>query len=113
MRMASSPICRIAPILLFCAGLLAALAPPLGAQDEPPSIPLPVFEFHSGFWLNLHHTLYHQARLQRNTGSPASVLTNLNTTEQKAWDAAVAYYSQAYAGKDLLFSLDLVLIKNQ
>src|SRR5215470_7580305 len=83
------------------------------AQTENSLSPLPVFEFHSGFWLNLHHTLYHQARLQRNAGSPASVLTNLNTTEQKAWDAAVAYYSQTYAGKDLLFSLDLVLIKNQ
>lgn len=24
--------------------------------------PLPVFEFHSGFWVNLHHFLYHEAR---------------------------------------------------
>src|SRR5690349_20861571 len=25
---------------------------------------LPVFELHSGFWINLHHTLYHEARLR-------------------------------------------------
>lgn len=75
---------------------------------------LPVFEFHSGFWLNLHHTLYYQARQQRNASSSSTaLLTNLAPAEQKIWDAAVAYYSQTYAGKDLLFSLDLVLIKNQ
>src|SRR5258708_30439218 len=26
--------------------------------------PLPVFELHSGFWINLHHTLYHDAKLR-------------------------------------------------
>lgn len=83
------------------------------AQSDSSLSPLPVFEFHSGFWLNLHHTLYHQARQQRNTGSPTALLTNLTPAEQKAWDAAVAYYLQTYGGKDLLFSLDLVLIKNQ
>src|SRR5260370_39698428 len=31
--------------------------------------PLPVFELHSGFWVNLHHTLYHEAR-QRAAASP-------------------------------------------
>jgi len=83
------------------------------AQTDNSFSPLPVFEFHSGFWLNLHHTLYHQARQQRSTSSSAPVLTNLTPAEQKTWDAAVAFYVQTYAGKDLLFSLDLVLIKNQ
>lgn len=84
------------------------------AQTDASIAPLPVFEFHSGFWLNLHHTLYRQARQQRTTGSsPIASLGNLSPTEQKAWDAAIAYYTQTYAAKDLLFSLDLVLIKNQ
>ena len=86
----------------------------LPGQADAPIAPLPVFEFHSGFWLNLHHTLYRQARQQRSPGStPIAAIANLPATEQKAWDAAVAYYTEAYAGKDLLFSLDLVLIKNQ
>ena len=34
----------------------------LFAQNDTSIAPLPVFEFHSGFWLNLHHTLYRQAR---------------------------------------------------
>ena len=86
----------------------------LFAQADASIAPLPVFEFHSGFWLNLHHTLYRQARQLRTPGlSPVAPIGNLSATEQKAWDAAIAYYAQTYAGKDLLFSLDLVLIKNQ
>ena len=84
------------------------------AQSDFSRTPLPVFEFHSGFWLNLHHTLYYQARQQRTAGA-ASVLaaSSLSPAEQKAWDAAVSFYAQTYAGKDLLVALDLVLIKNQ
>lgn len=96
--------------------LAFTLACPLSlfAQAEPAGSPLPVFEFHSGFWLNLHHTLYYQARLERNPGAaPVFPATSLSAAEQKAWDSAVGYYSQAYAGKDLLVALDLVLIKNQ
>ena len=37
----------------------------------------------------------------------------LNNTEQRAWDEAVAYYTANYADKDLLFSTELVLLKNQ
>src|SRR5205807_83250 len=29
--------------------------------------PVPAFEFHSGFWINLHHFLYQQARLRKST----------------------------------------------
>jgi hypothetical protein len=116
MRIVSSSIYRIAPILLFCAGWLAA---PAAAQDEPPSIPLPVFEFHSGFWLNLHHTLYRQARLQRSSAAGANAVTatagmsNLSAAEARAWNGALAFYAKAYADKDLTVSLEMTLIKNQ
>lgn len=96
--------------------LAAALAFPLSlfAQTESSGPPLPVFEFHSGFWLNLHHTLYYQARQQKSPGAaPVLAASALNPTEQRAWDAGVSYYAQTYAGKDLLVALDLVLIKNQ
>ncbi|HWZ99380.1 MAG TPA: hypothetical protein VN025_16600 [Candidatus Dormibacteraeota bacterium] len=100
--------------------LLLILAVSLGtpgfllAQADSSFSPLPVFEFHSGFWLNLHHTLYHQARAQRTPGATSiPPMTNLSPAEQKAWDAAVGYYAEAYATKDLLFSLEMILIKNQ
>jgi hypothetical protein len=90
---------------------------------------LPVFELHSGFWLNLHHRLYDEARQQRSATSSANTTTGksgkpvlqiapgakitLSAAEQRAWGQAVAYYAANYADKDLLFSTELVLLKNQ
>jgi hypothetical protein len=88
---------------------------------------LPVFELHSGFWINLHHTLYYEARQRKaflsrdaNTTKSApptakSVLAGkgLTDTEQKAWDDAVVYYMLNYADKDLLFTTELIQLKDQ
>ncbi len=90
--------------------------------------PLPVFELHSGFWINLHHTLYQEARQRRASNSreanaaksappgPKTVLAGkgpLTDAEQKAWDDAVAYYAANYADKDLLFTTELIQLKDQ
>lgn len=89
------------------------------AQEESQSSPLPVFEFHSGFWLNLHHTLYRQARLQRSSNAGANAvaaspsLGNLTPAEQRLWNSALAFYAKTYADKDLTVSLEMILIKNQ
>jgi hypothetical protein len=89
--------------------------------------PLPVFELHSGFWINLHHTLYRQARLRKDAASPdktgktsgpalktpAETKPSYTAAEQRAWDDAVSYYAANLADKDLLFSSELVELKNQ
>jgi len=99
-------------------------------QADPLYGPLPVFELHSGFWLNLHHALYQEARQQRGAppagstakspkpGKPTlqtapAVRAPLSAAEQRAWDDAVTYYAANYADKDLLFSTELILLKNQ
>ena len=109
---------------------LALLAlPPAQASPQSASTygPLPVFELHSGFWINLHHTLYHQARLRKDAASPdktgkasgpalktpAETKPAYTAVEQKAWDDAVSYYAANLADKDLLFSSELVQLKNQ
>jgi hypothetical protein len=90
--------------------------------------PLPVFELHSGFWINLHHTLYHDARqrtspssrdadaekasMPANKAAPAAK-PSLTAAEQKAWDEAVTYYAANYANKDLLFTTELIQLKDQ
>jgi hypothetical protein len=117
--------------LLFpCLILSAAATAPFCRAQEVQSIygPLPVFEFHSGFWVNLHHFLYHEARARmaasdalQSAGkivapsikqAPGSAVT-LTASEQKIWDDAISYYVANYANKDLLFNLDLILLKNQ
>ncbi len=109
---------RRALCFLVCLVLLF-LVPLAPAQDEPPPAPLPVFEFHSGFWLNLHHTLYRMARSQRAANSAAnpaaanSGIANLSPAEQRVWTAAIVYYSKTYADSDLTVSLEMILIKNQ
>ena len=90
--------------------------------------PLPVFELHSGFWINLHHALYHEAKERSAAAAPADktgrtsspsiktvpgAKTPLTATELQAWNAAVAYYLANFAEKDLLFSTELIQLKNQ
>jgi hypothetical protein len=117
------------PILFLAVGLLPS--PVIAAAPQVDAVygPLPVFELHSGFWINLHHRLYEEARQQRNavpagaakspkTGKPTLQIAPgstvvLNASEQRAWENAVSYYAANYADKDLLFSTELVLLKNQ
>jgi len=98
--------------------LLGAGCLPARAQFDAQNGPLPVFELHSGFWINLHHTLYLQARQSRDDRAAPSaavpgVETHRSVNERQAWDAAVAYYQANYADKDLLFNTELTLLKNQ
>src|SRR5215471_6617511 len=90
--------------------------------------PLPVFELHSGFWINLHHALYYEARQRKVVGSreanvdksatPSakqmpSAKPPLAAAEQKTWDDAVSFYAANYADKDLLFTTELIQLKDQ
>src|ERR1700730_18396577 len=88
--------------------------------------PLPVFELHSGFWVNLHHFLYLQARLMNgNTSSvdsgrgaalpddPLASLTAFPVEEVKAWQAAVAFYAKDLARRDLLLNGEMETINNR
>ena len=113
--------------LLLTLSLLAPVRAAARPQSNSTYGPLPVFELHSGFWINLHHTLYHEAR-QRTAATSADksskpsepaaknvpeVKLALTAAEQKVWGDAVAYYAANYAGKDLLFSTELIQLKDQ
>src|ERR1700684_1883506 len=94
--------------LLFAAGFPACTF----AQTVENSVygPLPVFEFHSGFWVNLHHTLYQEAKFGPSPGSPTgsdndkapgknrptlksspTTKSALTPAEQRAWNEALSY----------------------
>ena len=65
MRQAAQRILCLVPALVLLAPFSAH------AQLEPTFGPLPVFEFHSNFWINLHHELYFEAKLRENKSVPA------------------------------------------
>ena len=70
----------------------------------------PQFQFHSGFWVNLHHFLYLQARIQSHeltrVGAAASnysaqaVTLPANAPGAADWARAVDYYVKTFANRD-------------
>ena len=110
-------------VLLLCGAWIWPRAARGQSQIEFPYGPLPVFELHSGFWINLHHTLYYQARQPKSSWNPSlpsasrgtagSKSGPLSPAEQRAWDEAIAYYAANYADQNLAFSTELILLKNQ
>jgi hypothetical protein len=125
-----------APLLLLAAAGWAAS--PAGAarvysakqatttQTSGTESPLPVFEMHSGFWVNLHHFLYLQARLLKGNSSSTETgrgaaqpdelpvsLIDFPEADIRAWQNAVAFYSKDLAGRDLLLNGDMEIINNQ
>jgi len=111
-------------ILWLAAGLLSG--PGAVAAQRPNQTPsLPAFQFHSGFWVNLHHFLYLQGRLRqgasqaRTSPTPAQdsytqsgSLDGLTAAEQKAWNASVAAYAADWSSRALLNN-DMALINNR
>ena len=121
---------RLLRIIFSCVLLTLGLLLPecvAAAAQSYAEAPLPVFELHSGFWINLHHTLYQEGRQRkaatsRDAGATKSAPTTsksvlagkgLADAEQKAWDDAVALYADNYANKDLLFTTELIQLKDQ
>lgn len=122
-------VTRRLAILLLVVDLLLGPVSAAAPQVDSTYGPLPVFELHSGFWINLHHRLYEEGREQRNAAPAGSAKSGktakptlqiapgtkivLSGPEQHAWENAISYYATNYADKDLLFSTELVLLKNQ
>lgn len=112
---------------LVCGGASEARASEMFPPGAPPDRssagrpapqevgPPPVFEFHSGFWINLHHFLYGLAHEQKDSPRPAAPPggAKLTEEEQRAWKAAVDYYAVRYADLDLAVNSDLIILKDQ
>src|ERR1044071_7792955 len=75
-----------------------------------------IFDFHSSFWITLHHFLLPLARRREQlkpTPPAASAQTSTLTPEQqRAWDATLDYYTESgLIKRDLLFDEKMVTIK--
>jgi hypothetical protein len=81
------------------------------------------FEFHSGFWINLHHFVHIVARGQagKDLNRPTVIAALADTTGlgrlepnvRDGWTRALAIYSTTYATRELLFDSGMVAIKNR
>lgn len=113
---------------LLAVGLTAVspapcLAHPRAAEESSSASRRPIFEFHSGFWINLHHFLYEEAALRDDGPRPVrhepisaddtAVESTLTPDEQKTWNSAIAYYKANLICKDLLANDAMRNIKNQ
>lgn len=103
----------------FLVGLMLFGLPGPSSADVPVAI-VANLEFHSSFWVNLHHTLFAAAWAQRpETGArrligplPAPLNGQLSRGERAAWDAAVAYYDRELADRDLRGGPGMTSIKH-
>ena len=110
---------RVVLSLALCFALTLPCVAIPGSQPHQSKTAL--FDFHSGFWLNLHHFLYRQAvvagpqkgRQLSLNNSDIEELKLLSPDEKTAWDSAIAYYRDSLIQRDLLFDEGMRLIKNQ
>jgi hypothetical protein len=93
--------------LALVAGCSLALTGSVLRAQEPqenriePFSTVASFEFHSGFWINLHHFLYAQTLPPTRSGPPLQG-PELSSSEQKVWDQAVSFYRQHLAQRDFV-----------
>lgn len=78
------------------------------------------FEFHSGFWINLHHFLYEQALLRKQAASPGQtanksegLMGQLTADERQRWDSALDYYTKAMIKRDFVSDEGMITINDQ
>jgi hypothetical protein len=105
--------------VLVMLAMLATVTRPLCAHDSSSNGPDFVltaepFEFHSNFWINLHHFLYSQA-LPPARSHP--VLPEMTASDKKSWDQANAFYrdhivaQSNFAADDQLQRIDSYLAR--
>jgi hypothetical protein len=115
-------------VLLLSANCLSAKAFEKTRAPAPQgSVPITssdnLFEFHSGFWINLHHFLYEQAAIatagpkgtphEAELSTDASIAAGLSEDDSKTWSDALVYYRAKMLNHDLASDGDLVKIKNR
>jgi len=104
----------------FCFTILCSGSSRSAAAEQNAKVDL--FEFHSGFWNNLHHFLYRQALLSEPQKGPHNLsltkadsdeLQQLSAAERDRWNEAISYYGNFVVKRDLLFDDDLIQTKDQ
>jgi hypothetical protein len=102
---------------------LKPLSSPTQEQVSIISNATKLFEFHSGFWVNLHHFLYIQARARMktadsrrravaNVSGDIAAISTMSNEDRRQWEGALGYYEQNLATMSIVFDDRLVAITN-
>jgi hypothetical protein len=116
---------RLATRTFIFAAIVLLLRPGTAAAQDYDQLINPTFEFHSGFWINLHHFLYVQGRLRQSASQPRTTpdlvqaaaapasTDGLSPEQIVEWNAAVEAYAAEWSSRDLLLNGDMVIINNR
>ena len=98
--------------LLAATAAVALGAPAVRAQSSRVGTSPGLFEYHSAFWVNLHHFLYERARGLNGYDKGRAIVAaavadtagveRLDAAERRAWAEALEYYRVHLAPHDLL-----------
>jgi len=114
--------------LVLAAGVIVRGHPnndiqPAGGEGRRRRETQSIFEFHSGFWLNLHDFLYSQARMRARqlagdsnkagTSPGMADIGGLTPEQQRTWTSVLDYYRNTWIKHDLLFDEEMVGIKGR
>ena len=108
---------RTLTMIVLCSVMACAHTPrPAGRREQGAQL----FAMQSNFWVNLHHFLYVTARNRRGLDAtrPAGTSARADTAglgglpagRRAEWDAALGYYVDRIAERDILFDSSLVAI---
>ncbi|HKF51332.1 MAG TPA: hypothetical protein VKB26_03395 [Candidatus Acidoferrales bacterium] len=107
-------LCWALAVSVFTATAIAGQEKTAPARPQVRTVPL--FEFHSNFWVNLHQVLFHEALLRagkpdRRLQSNMPLADPQMTEQEKAdWNAAVAFYAKTFGTRRELFDDEMVRI---
>lgn len=113
-------ICAMISCLAFIPGMCAAT--PTARQQKADAEASALFDFHSGFWINLHHFLYLEALAEHPRPGPRPAILSLadahasdalSAEERATWNAAVSFYASHVIQRDLLFDQSMGELKNR
>jgi hypothetical protein len=111
---------RAAAGALLLIPILAAGQVDVSQRSAPPIAVVSRLEFHSNFWMNLHHVLFAAAWANRPEAGtlralagrlPAPLEAPFTESERATWRAAVDYYDREVAARDMLFGRGMVSLK--